>query len=81
MQTTNLFAKTTTKTATPKKADKKILPAPQLTDKISRYSDLKQQIEALTGELKMIEGDINTTGKEIFYKSTESKRVPQKALN
>jgi hypothetical protein len=78
MQTTNLFAKTTTKTATPKKADKKILPAPQLTDKISRYSDLKQQIEALTGELKMIEGDIKTTGKEIFLQEyRKQKSTPE----
>ena len=78
MQTTNLFAKTTTKTATPKKADKKILPAPQLTDKISRYTDLKQQIEALTGELKMIEGDIKTTGKEIFLQEyRKQKSTPE----
>ena len=75
MQTTNLFAKTTTKTAAPKKADKKILPAIELGDKIGRYSDLKQQIEALTGELKMIEGDIKTKGKEVFlqeYKKQKS---------
>jgi hypothetical protein len=78
MQTTNLFAKTTTKTAAPKKADKKILPAPQLTDKIGRYSELKQQIDALTGELKMIEGDIKTTGKEVFLQEyRKQKSTPE----
>jgi len=72
---TNLFANATTKTATPKKADKKILPAHDLNDKVSRYADLKNQIEALTGELKMIEGDIKTKGKEVFlqeYKKQKS---------
>ena len=44
---TNLFANATTKTATPKKAEKKILPAHDLNDKVSRYADLKHQIEAL----------------------------------
>ena len=63
---TNLFANATTKTATPKKAEKKILPAHDLNDKVSRYADLKHQIEALTGELKMIEGDIKVRGKELF---------------
>ena len=64
MKTTNLFAATTTKTAAPKKADKKVLPAHDLGDKVSRYADLKHQIEALTGELKMIEGDIKVRGKD-----------------
>jgi lipopolysaccharide assembly outer membrane protein LptD (OstA) len=77
MQTTNLFAKTTTKTSAPKKADKKVLTAHQLGDKVKRYADLKNQIDALTGELKMIEGDIKLTGKELFldqYK--KEKRTP-----
>ncbi len=70
MKTTNLFAATTTKTAAPKKADKKVLPAHDLGDKVSRYADLKHQIEALTGELKMIEGDIKVRGKELFLSRT-----------
>ena len=77
MQTTNLFAKTTTKTSAPKKADKKVLTALNLGDKVKRYADLKNQIDALTGELKMIEGDIKLTGKELFidqYK--KEKRTP-----
>jgi hypothetical protein len=74
MQTTNLFAKTTTKSAAPKKADKKILPAADLGNKVSRYSELKQQIEALTGELKMIEGDIKGKGRELFLQQYHKQR-------
>lgn len=75
---TNLFANATTKTATPKKADKKILPAHDLNDKVSRYADLKHQIEALTGELKMIEGDIKVRGKELFLQQYKiEKRTPE----
>ena len=74
--TTNLFAaNTTTKTATPKKADKKILPAHELGDKIARYSELKQQIEAATGELKMIEGDIKVRGKSLFLEEFKKAKV------
>ena len=74
MQTTNLFAKTTTKSAAPKKADKKIVPAADLGNKVSRYSELKQQIEALTGELKMIEGDIKGKGRELFLQEYHKQR-------
>ena len=76
--TTNLFAaNTTTKTATPKKADKKVLTAHDLDNKVSRYSALKNQIEALTGELKMIEGDIKTRGKSLFLEEfTRHKTTP-----
>lgn len=63
---TNLFANATTKIPAPKKAEKKIIKANDLEDKISRYSALKSQIEALTGELKMIEGDIKDKGKCLF---------------
>jgi len=77
MKTTNLFANATTKTATPKKADKKTLPAHDLGDKVGRYADLKHQIEALTGELKMIEGDIKTRGRELFLSEYKTiKRTP-----
>ena len=71
---TNLFANAQTKTATPKKADKKILSAHDLNDKVSRYADLKHQIEALTGELKMIEGDIKAVGKDLFMKEYRQQR-------
>lgn len=74
MQTTNLFAKTTTKASAPKKADKRILSAHDLGNKVSRYSELKQQIEALTGELKMIEGDIKGKGRELFVQEYKRER-------
>jgi hypothetical protein len=74
---TNLFANATTKTPAPKKADKKILPAHDLGDKVGRYADLKHQIEALTGELKMIEGDIKARGRELFLSEYKTiKRTP-----
>jgi hypothetical protein len=73
-QTTNLFANATTKTSTPKKADKKIIKANDLADKISRYSALKSQIEAFTGELKMIEGDIKMRGKSLFLEEYKKER-------
>lgn len=63
---TNLFANATTKAAAPKKAEKKIIQANDLLDKIGRYSALKSQIEAFTGELKMVEGDIKEKGKCLF---------------
>ena len=74
MKTTNLFAATTTKTAAPKKADKKVISAHDLGNKVSRYSELKQQIEALTGELKMIEGDIKGKGRELFVQEYKRER-------
>jgi len=78
MKTTNLFAATTTKTAAPKKADKKVVSAHELGDKVKRFADLKNQIDALTGELKMIEGDIKTTGKEIFLQEyRKQKSTPE----
>ena len=73
---TNLFT-ATTKVATPKKTDKKVINAPELDDKIRRYNELKQSIEAATGELKMIEGDIKLRGKELFLKEyLKEKRTP-----
>ena len=74
MQTTNLFAKTTTKTTAPKKADKKIVRSTELGGKVSRYAELKQEIEALTGELKMIEGDIKVKGRELFLQEYHKQR-------
>ena len=73
---TNLFT-ATTKVATPKKTDKKVINAPELDDKIRRYNELKQSIEAATGELKMIEGDIKLRGRELFLKEyLKEKRTP-----
>jgi hypothetical protein len=74
MKTTNLFAATTTKTAAPKKADKKVISAHELGDKVKRFADLKNQIDALTGELKMIEGDIKGKGRELFVQEYKRER-------
>ena len=74
MKTTNLFAATTTKTAAPKKADKQVLSAHELGDKVKRFADLKNQIDALTGELKMIEGDIKGKGRELFVQEYKRER-------
>jgi hypothetical protein len=49
MQTTNLFAKTTTKTSTPKKADKKVLPALNLGDKVKGMLTSKTRLMPLQG--------------------------------
>lgn len=68
-QTVNLFAAATkVKEPAKKVADKKIISAPLLEDKIKKFAELKQTIEAATGELKMIEGDIKSAGKDIFLK-------------
>lgn len=71
---TNLFANATTKAPAPKKAEKKIIRANDLDDKINRYSALKSQIEAATGELKMIEGDIKVRGRELFMEEYHKER-------
>lgn len=80
MQTTtkNLFTSKVKETATSKKADKKVIKAETLGDKISRLNDLKSKIDALTGELKMIEGDIKQTGKTLFLSEYKAnKRAPE----
>jgi hypothetical protein len=75
---TNLFANATTKTPTAKKTDKKVLQAPDLLNKVSKFTQLKHQIEALTGELKMIEGDIKVRGKSLFLEQYKAdKRTPE----
>lgn len=67
--TTNLFISSTKpKEPASKKSEKKIIKAPFLEDRVKRYSELKQKIEAATGELKMVEGDIKVAGKEMFLK-------------
>lgn len=66
--TTNLFATATKVKETTKKTDKKVISAPLLGNKVQRYAELKQQIDSATGELKMIEGDIKSVGKDLFMK-------------
>lgn len=62
----NLFANVKAK-ETAKKPEKKIVKTP-LGNKIARFMELKNQIEASTGEMKMLEGDIKTTGKDLYLK-------------
>lgn len=64
----NLFAAATKVKEPAKKTDKKIIKAPLLGDRVKRFAELKNTIEAATGELKMIEGDIKQTGKDLFLK-------------
>lgn len=66
-QPINLFAKTKIKPAK-KVSEKKIIKAELLEDKISKFNQLKDEIEAATGELKMLEGDIKTVGRELYLK-------------
>jgi hypothetical protein len=70
----NLFANVKAKETTTTKKDKKTLQAPDLGEKVRRFSELKQQIEAATGELKMIEGDIKTTGRSLYLSEYRSQR-------
>jgi|LakMenEpi03Aug12_release.lakeMendotaPanAssembly.Ray.scaffolds.fasta_scaffold159842_6 hypothetical protein len=70
----NLFANVKAKETATTKKDKKTLQAPDLGEKVRRFSELKQQIEAATGELKMIEGDIKTTGRSLYLSEYRSQR-------
>lgn len=71
----NLFAGAAVKPKETKKTpDKKIIPAPVLGEKIGQYNDLKATIEATTGQLKMIEGDIKTEGRRIWLEQYQQQR-------
>jgi hypothetical protein len=72
--TTNLFATATKVKETIKKTDKKVIQAPILGNKVQRYAELKQIIDSATGELKMIEGDIKSVGKELFMREYRSQK-------
>ena len=64
---TNLFAAgTKVKETGAKKPEKKVIKAPELGEKIKTWAALKAAIDAQTGELKMIEGDIKGKGRELF---------------
>jgi len=72
--TTNLFATATKVKETTKKTDKKVIISSILGNKVQRYAELKQMIDSATGELKMIEGDIKSVGKDLFMKEYRSQR-------
>lgn len=71
----NLFAAPAVKETAKKGTDKKLFAVPVLDDKIQRFNLLKEQIEAATGELKMIEGDIKTVGREQFLKQYRNEKM------
>lgn len=73
MQTLNLFTATTKTKETKSKSTHKVFKT-ELSDKIQKFAQLKAQIDALTGELKMIEGDIKTQGKDIFLSEYEKNK-------
>jgi hypothetical protein len=60
-----------------KKTDKKVINAPQLEDKVRRFSELKAQIDEATAQLKMIEGDIKAEGRAQFLcEYTRERKTP-----
>lgn len=78
----NLFAAgTKVKEPAKKAADKKLIKAPELADKVKQYAELKAKIEANTAQLKMIEGDIKGKGKELFLSQyREQRSTPENFL-
>lgn len=62
----NLFANVSVKETAKKATEKKQVPALNLESKIQRFAELKASIDNMTGELKMIEGDIKATGRDTF---------------
>lgn len=71
----NLFAATKVKEPAKKVAEKKIIKAELLEDKIQKFNQLKDEIESTTGLLKMLEGDIKTTGREVFMKEYRTGKI------
>lgn len=71
---TNIFAASVkVKEAAPKKAEKKIFKA-AIGNKVERWAKLKATIESDTAELKMLEGDIKTTGRVMFMDQYKAQR-------
>lgn len=70
----NLFAMPKAKQST-KTKEKQTFRADILADKISQFMALKDQIEAATGQIKMLEGDIKDIGRELFLKEYRKGKV------
>lgn len=71
----NLFGAAKVKApAATTKALKKFIAAPELESKIARFNKLKDQIDADTGEMKMLEGDIKAKGRELFLKEYHAQK-------
>ena len=73
-KTVNLFAAGTKVKETAKKPEKKLIPVPVLDGKIKKFLELKATIKGATAEMKMVEGDIKTAGKEIFMKEYRNQK-------
>lgn len=58
-----MFTTKVKETAAAKKSDKKLFSSLELEGKISTFTALKNQIDTLTGQLKMIEGEIKERAK------------------
>lgn len=73
--TTNLFGNVSIKETAKKTSDKKVIAAPLLDDKIKRFNALKDEIEAATGQLKMLEGDIKSVGRDLYMKAYKADKM------
>ncbi len=73
MTKVNLFAAGIKVKETAKKPEKKFVKAP-LGNKIEKFLNLKKTIEAATAELKMVEGDIKSVGKDLFLKEYRAQK-------
>jgi hypothetical protein len=72
-----MFTTKVKETAAAKKTDKKLFSALELEGKISQFTALKNQIDTLTGQLKMIEGEIKERAKiEFFTQYRKERRKP-----
>lgn len=65
--TVDLFAAPAVKVAAVKTAkDKVIIARPDLAERVQTFNRLKDEISSKTAQLKMLEGDIKTVGREVF---------------
>jgi hypothetical protein len=72
-----MFTTKVKETAAAKKSEKKLFSALELEGKISQFTALKNQIDTLTGQLKMIEGEIKERAKiEFFTQYRKERRKP-----
>ena len=72
-----MFTTKVKETAAAKKSDKKLFSALELEGKISQFTALKNQIDTLTGQLKMIEGEVKERAKiEFFTQYRKERRKP-----
>jgi len=72
-----MFTTKVKETTAAKKSEKKLFSAIELEGKISQFTALKNQIDNLTGQLKMIEGEVKERAKiEFFNQYRKERRKP-----